>query len=318
MSLKKIAEIAGVSVSTVSRVINNKDTKCASKQVQNKIWAAVRQLEYSPNLYARSLKSNSSSVDSPKRGSIGYCYTSHFLIENGQNWELLSAIKQEIQKHNFTAVFYDLARLPSDISSTGTNGLIVIGSLSKKQYSLISKSWKNIVCVTDKSISAPVDAILLSQPAMLTYACRRMKRHGHEGFCFLGSLATKSDDLKVEYLRILDQFGATYYESCSAMFDALDASAKAPVPPAVIFEGSTTAQEYFGVLEQRGIIPIDDQSLICLDDDPYFTGSFPCEVPSLQFSNHDVSVCALSLLIDRIQKKHSSPVTIELECMPTI
>ena len=41
MSLKKIAEIAGVSVSTVSRVLNNPDHRCSSPQVRERIWQAA-------------------------------------------------------------------------------------------------------------------------------------------------------------------------------------------------------------------------------------------------------------------------------------
>ena len=37
MKLKDIAKAAGVSTSTVSRVLNDKDTKAASKEVKNRI-----------------------------------------------------------------------------------------------------------------------------------------------------------------------------------------------------------------------------------------------------------------------------------------
>ena len=56
MTLKEIAVLTGVSVSTVSRVINGQDPKCASPEVHNKIWAAVRNFGYSPNPFAQSLK----------------------------------------------------------------------------------------------------------------------------------------------------------------------------------------------------------------------------------------------------------------------
>ena len=38
MTLKEIAKEAGVSVSTVSRVINQENTKAASPEVQARIW----------------------------------------------------------------------------------------------------------------------------------------------------------------------------------------------------------------------------------------------------------------------------------------
>ena len=46
MTLKDIAKEAGVSVSTVSRVINNKGGSAASKHTQDKIWSIVRKSGY--------------------------------------------------------------------------------------------------------------------------------------------------------------------------------------------------------------------------------------------------------------------------------
>ena len=49
MTLKEIARQANVSVSTVSRVINQKNTKAASPEVQERIWEIVRKSGYTPN-----------------------------------------------------------------------------------------------------------------------------------------------------------------------------------------------------------------------------------------------------------------------------
>lgn len=56
MTLKDIAKEAGVSVSTVSRVINNKGGSAASKHTQDKIWSIVRKSGYIPNAAAQTLK----------------------------------------------------------------------------------------------------------------------------------------------------------------------------------------------------------------------------------------------------------------------
>ncbi len=59
MTLKDIAKEAGVSISTVSRVINNKGSNAASKHTQDKIWSIVRKNGYIPNAAARTLKNGS-------------------------------------------------------------------------------------------------------------------------------------------------------------------------------------------------------------------------------------------------------------------
>ena len=56
MSIKKIAERAGVSASTVSRVLNNPNYKCSSPKLRDKIWKIAIELNYTPNTAARNLK----------------------------------------------------------------------------------------------------------------------------------------------------------------------------------------------------------------------------------------------------------------------
>lgn len=74
MTLKEIAREAGVSISTVSRVINKNSTNVASKEVQDRIWEIVRRTGYTPNATARSLKTGAAkAADSPTR-SIACLY----------------------------------------------------------------------------------------------------------------------------------------------------------------------------------------------------------------------------------------------------
>ena len=57
-SIKDVAVKAGVSVTTVSRVLNN--TGYISKQARKKVEAAMKELDYEPNQVARSLQSSQS------------------------------------------------------------------------------------------------------------------------------------------------------------------------------------------------------------------------------------------------------------------
>ena len=70
MTLKEIAQEAGVSISTVSRVINQGNSNVASKEVQNRIWEIVRRTGYIPNSNARNLKNGMTSVMTEPSRSI--------------------------------------------------------------------------------------------------------------------------------------------------------------------------------------------------------------------------------------------------------
>ena len=56
VTLKEIAKEAGVSVSTVSRVINKKGPHVARPELQNRIWEIVSRTGYVPNENALNLK----------------------------------------------------------------------------------------------------------------------------------------------------------------------------------------------------------------------------------------------------------------------
>jgi LacI family transcriptional regulator len=57
VTIKDVAERAGVSITTVSHVIN--ETRYVSEKLTEKVYAAMRELDYKPNIVARSLRSGS-------------------------------------------------------------------------------------------------------------------------------------------------------------------------------------------------------------------------------------------------------------------
>ena len=60
VTIKDVAKLAGVAPSTVTRVIQNKST--ISEATKKRVRSAMKELDYHPNLNARSLVSQSSQV----------------------------------------------------------------------------------------------------------------------------------------------------------------------------------------------------------------------------------------------------------------
>ncbi len=67
--MKDIARHAGVSPITVSRVVNN--SGYVSRETRERVEAAIRELNYVPNLIASSLRSRQSDLDRQGRGGRG-------------------------------------------------------------------------------------------------------------------------------------------------------------------------------------------------------------------------------------------------------
>ena len=97
MTLKEIARQANVSVSTVSRVINQKNTKAASPEVQERIWKIVRKSGYTPNATARSLKlGQKAQIQNTTPKSIACIYArSNSAVSDPFFSQIAKAIEQE-------------------------------------------------------------------------------------------------------------------------------------------------------------------------------------------------------------------------------
>ncbi|MCW3108448.1 MAG: LacI family transcriptional regulator [Segetibacter sp.] len=95
VSLKDIAHKVGVSIALVSYVLNNKKEGRISKEVTQKIKEAAKELNYSTNQIARSLKTN-------KTFTLGLIVAD---ISNTFWSNLARIIEDEAEKYNYTVIF---------------------------------------------------------------------------------------------------------------------------------------------------------------------------------------------------------------------
>lgn len=95
VSLKDIAHKVGVSIALVSYVLNNKKEGRISKEVTQKIKEAAKELNYSTNQIARSLKTN-------KTFTLGLIVAD---ISNAFWSNLARIIEDEAEKYNYTVIF---------------------------------------------------------------------------------------------------------------------------------------------------------------------------------------------------------------------
>ena len=98
MTLKEIAAQAGVSISTVSRVINKSSKSPASQEVQDRIWEIVRRTGYVPNSSARQLKMSSAGHPSGLSRSIACLYAR---VQNAEIDTFFSSLARSIVKEAF-------------------------------------------------------------------------------------------------------------------------------------------------------------------------------------------------------------------------
>lgn len=93
VTIKDIAKRAGVSIATVSRVIN--DNYSVSQEVKEKVFKAITELNYYPNLVARSLKNDTT-------------FTIGFVVSNISNiyfTSIAKAVEDVMNKKGYNIIF---------------------------------------------------------------------------------------------------------------------------------------------------------------------------------------------------------------------
>lgn len=94
-TMAEVAREAGVSVATVSRLLNNQET--VSPETANRVFAAIEKLHYEPNLLARNLRKNESRVILIVSPNVTNPYYAH----------ILSGIGDVATKLGYSALIYN-------------------------------------------------------------------------------------------------------------------------------------------------------------------------------------------------------------------
>lgn len=206
MSIKKIAQLAGVSYSTVSRVLSDPAYKCSSEETRKKILEAARELNYVPNESARNLK-----LGLKTKKNI-YCIS--ILITRTESAdvdpffrEITRIVESEIHKNMciLLAVWYqpDFSnekqyglesgdkqdkRIKEMCSSTERkpDGLIIIGKCCLSAIKTLKKYFRCIVSVNRNSTNYEVDEVICDGRKIAATAVEYLIRLGHRKIGYVG------------------------------------------------------------------------------------------------------------------------------------
>lgn len=336
MSIKKIAEKAGVSPATVSRVLNNPNYKCSVPGLRDKIWKTAIEMNYVPNEVARNLKKGVSAKQE-KTWYINILMTRTDSSTTDPFFaELLRVIESEIHDKNcilskvwYMSVFSDdrkcrrenLDRLIDgmyDEVEGKRDGLIIIGRCNKEALKKLNKKYKSVVSVNRNSTNYEVDEVLCDGKKIAAAAVEYLISLGHKNIGYIGQCHSedryngyletlKKHDLDVipEYVIETKQTEAEGYEAMEKFFQSDD------MPTGIYCANDISAIGMLKCLNKfrnRYYMP----SIISSDDiqEAQFTRPM---LTTVSLPKEDMGKFALYLLLDRLKGGHSGIVRMELE-----
>lgn len=204
MSIKKIAEMTGASVSTVGRVLSNPNHKCQSEEMKQRILQAAREIHYIPNEAARNLKSGNTVKKEVYYINI---LLTRVVSEKDDPFfdEMLRLVEIEIRKRNciILNVWHrgdfsnDQYCMSQDMDSIidgmyrrmkqKSDGLIIIGKCCAKVLKALKRNEKNIVSVNRNSTNYEVDEILCDGCKIAMTAIGYLVKCGHSKIGYIGN-----------------------------------------------------------------------------------------------------------------------------------
>lgn len=161
VTIKKIAEEAGVSVTTVSNVINNRSHR-VSKEKLTLINSIIKKYNYTPNQNARSL------VKAPSKliGLIYYSKRHSRNIVNPFVSEILSGVEYEAKDQDYFVLFHNVQKA-EDLIKIQTNwkfaGFVIVG-VPSGMFKEIDQLLEVPVVYIDTVLDAPDLRTALSNP----------------------------------------------------------------------------------------------------------------------------------------------------------
>jgi LacI family transcriptional regulator len=268
--MRDVAKRAGVGVMTVSRVLNG--TAHVADVTSARVYRALKDLQYQPNLTARALRSH-------RTRSIGvilpYLYDSYFA-------SCAHAISEVAKQHAYTVLLAtsdedtaaetDAAR---DLLCRQVEGIIVIPAANGRSH-LHDPEFQNTPMV---AIDRPIprshfDRVLVENQDGAALATEHLIQHGHKRICFAG-LTDKIYTMHTRvagYLRVME--AARLKPEC--FFNAADPTATVeflrcalarPKPPSAIFAANSLAStEVLHALATLGVAIPSEIAFIGFDD----------------------------------------------------
>lgn len=323
VTIKDIAKVVGVSPSTVSLALNN--SNLVKLETKYKVLQVARELNYTPNQYARSLVTKENRI-------IGVAWMTNSESTNISSFdghsdtyltEMIPSISKEIIKSNYSMLFehYHIndssMQLPSIMNNNRVDGMLIFGGIVNDSFLERIKASR-IPTVLVGSRHDEIDYVDTDPEVGIFLATEHLILKGHRDIVFINSSkSSQSSARKLKgFISAMNKYGVTIRNGClaqaefsgKAAYDVMHSLWEKGVCPTAIVGGyDAISIGALRFLYEKGYSCPGDISVIGFEDNILADYSFP-PLTTVKINKSLIGLSACKVLIDRIQRPNAKKV----------
>ncbi|PZE20030.1 LacI family DNA-binding transcriptional regulator [Paenibacillus xerothermodurans] len=327
VKLKDVAERAGVSLTTVSRLLKEQDQISVSKETEDRIWTAIRELGYDLSRGKRGSKK-----PLKKLRKVGYILQiTKEKFEDTFFSKIIHGIEQEIISQRYELGFaYTVPDLEDPVIlrrvlNSEADGLIFIGSIPNDLLQTLVGRIPNCVATLAVPGQHQIDCITIDYEKSFYQLVRQLIQAGHRDIAFFGgksygvspeeragSFFDKQDERFQGYLKALLESGIPIRDEIikdgnweldtayRKMTDMLQSGTKIT---AVAASNDRMAIGAMRAIQERGLKIPEEISVTGFDDIEMAQFVFP-PLTTITYHKEEIGRLAVRLLTENMQPQN--------------
>ncbi|MGT2742434.1 LacI family DNA-binding transcriptional regulator [Streptococcus plurextorum] len=322
-TLRDVAKLAGVSITTASRVINGEANKSASVAVQNRVWEAVRALSYVPNKAAQDLKRKKTSQDSSDK-TVTCIFSRTADTQNDPFFsEIARMLETELLKRGyvmklvFSAYHLSGQELDRLLRDGITSGVVILGKIEEHHVDIIKRYAKYIVYTGVNQLRFPIDQVICDGYEAGWQAMAHLEKLGFNDIYYVGEVKQEVRfTVFCDYIRKMGIKNQHKVIECdfaaSSAYSAMKKALENGIKPKAIFCGNdVTALGVIKALREVNLTIPKDVSIVSIDDIEMAQYADPM-LTTVRVDRELLGKYTANAIINRIENGNDVPVKVVL------
>lgn len=312
-TLKDIATEAGVSLATVSRVLNDDPTLSVKEETKHRIFEIAEKLEYKT--------SSSKKAAQARKQSHHFMAVYNYRQEAEVNDPYYLSIRHGIETQCDKLGIELTNCYNNEITATGNKitGILLVGRSNPKTLSQLSKLTDNICYVDFSDSNSEFDSVDIDLTRISKQITDFFIEQGFERIGFIGgqdkpNCADIREIAFAEYGQLkgvvsLDDVYRGEFTSSSGYKLAKEMLAKSDFPKALFIASDSIAIGVLRAIHEHGLNIPEDISMISVNDIPTAKFTFP-SLSTVRIHSEMMGIQGVNLLVEKVRDGRALPLQV--------